>query len=103
EALEARPEVPLPARCGFWAADGGVAVEVRARDCDPTTRSRIARSLEEHGVPLRELYLVEQPAALRRPLPLRCDLRELSFAAPPPGAGTLLPETRRTLAAPAAP
>jgi phenylacetate-coenzyme A ligase PaaK-like adenylate-forming protein len=92
EALEARPEVPLPARCGFWAADDGVAVEVLVRDSGPAARRRIASSLEEHGVPLRELRLVEHVEELRRPLPLRCDLREASFAVPPAAANRLLSE-----------
>jgi phenylacetate-coenzyme A ligase PaaK-like adenylate-forming protein len=90
EALEALPEVPLPARCGFWAVDDGVAVEVLVRDGGPQLRSRIAHRLEEHGVPLRELRLVDHAEALRRPLPLRCDLREASFAPPSPAAHRLL-------------
>jgi phenylacetate-coenzyme A ligase PaaK-like adenylate-forming protein len=32
EALEGIEEVALPARCGFWAVPGGVAVEVVAQD-----------------------------------------------------------------------
>src|ERR1051326_2080798 len=34
EALECVEEVPLPARCGFWAVPGGVAVEVVTRAGD---------------------------------------------------------------------
>jgi hypothetical protein len=44
--------------------------------------SAIERSLEERGVPLRELHLVEDRSRLRRPHPLRCDLREISFSQP---------------------
>jgi phenylacetate-coenzyme A ligase PaaK-like adenylate-forming protein len=80
EALEALQEVPLPARCGFWAVPGGVAVEVVTRHGDePSTRRAIERSLGERGVPLRELRLLPDRAGLRRPLPLRGDLREAAF------------------------
>jgi phenylacetate-coenzyme A ligase PaaK-like adenylate-forming protein len=79
EALEAVEVVPLPARCGFWAVPGGVAVEVVARQDTPDVRCAIARSLDEWGVPVQELYLVAEPGRLRCPLPLRCDLRETAF------------------------
>ena len=90
EALEAQEAVPLPARCGFWAVPGGIAVEVVVRDPDPTIRRPVTAALEAHGVPLRELRLVTDQAALTHPLPLRGDLREASFpagAAPPMGTG----------------
>jgi phenylacetate-CoA ligase len=80
EALEAVDDVPLPARCGFWAVPGGVAVEVAVERDTPHIRRTIEHSLEKHGVPVRELYSVEAASKLQRPLPLRCDLRELSFA-----------------------
>jgi hypothetical protein len=35
-------------------------------------------------VPLRELHLLADRSQLRNPVPLRGDLRELSFAAPQP-------------------
>jgi hypothetical protein len=82
EALEAIEAVPLPARCGFWALPDGVAVEVVVRRDTPDTRRAIERALEEQGVPVRELYLVEDRRQLRHPLPLRCDLREASFNQP---------------------
>jgi phenylacetate-CoA ligase len=82
EALETIDSVPLPARCGFWAVPGGVAVEVAVEHDTPHIRRTIERSLEDHGVPVRELCLVEAASKLRRPLPLRCDLRELSFPLP---------------------
>ena len=84
EALEAVEAVPLPARCGFRAVPGGVAVEVVAREDTPAARRAIAARLAARGVPLRELHLVRQPRQLRRPLPLRCDLRETSFGPAPP-------------------
>jgi phenylacetate-CoA ligase len=80
EALEALAAVPLPARCGFWAVPGGVAVEVVVRQNSQDVRRCIGAALEAHGVPVRTLQLVETPAALRHPLPLRCDLREHGFA-----------------------
>jgi len=82
EALEAVDEVPLPARCGFSAAQGGVAVEVVVREDTPQARRTIGESLEARGVPVRDLRLVDDPADLRQPFPLRCDLRELSFSVP---------------------
>lgn len=83
EALEAVEALPLPARCGFWAVPGGVAVEVVAERDEPRIRRAIERGLADRGVPARELRLVDDPARLRYPLPLRCDLRELSFSSPP--------------------
>jgi phenylacetate-coenzyme A ligase PaaK-like adenylate-forming protein len=81
ETLESIEEVPLPARCGFWAAPGGVGVEVVTHDT-PQTRRAIEQSLEARGVPLQKLYLVEHESQLRHPLPLRGDLREHSFSQP---------------------
>ena len=78
EALEALDEVELPARCGFWAVPGGVAVEVMAPD-DAATRRAIQASLHEHGVSVRELYLRADRSELEQPFPLRGDLREVSF------------------------
>lgn len=79
EALEALDVVPLPARCGFWAVPQGVAVEVVVRSTDPNVRQQVEKSLVDHGVPLQELYLVQESYQLRHPLPLRCDLQELAF------------------------
>jgi phenylacetate-coenzyme A ligase PaaK-like adenylate-forming protein len=40
EAVETIDAVPLPARCGFWAVPGGVAVEVLVdRDAPPVRRA----------------------------------------------------------------
>jgi phenylacetate-coenzyme A ligase PaaK-like adenylate-forming protein len=71
EALEAVEDIPLPARCGLWQQDNGVAVEVLARGDSAATRRRVTGALEQHGVPLRELHLVTEHAALRHPLALR--------------------------------
>jgi len=80
EALEAVEGVPLPARCGFWAVSGGVAVEVVTRNGDqPATRRAIEQALGERGVPVRSLYLVSDRRDLVRPLLLRGDLREATF------------------------
>jgi phenylacetate-CoA ligase len=81
--LEALDEVPLPARCGFWAVPGGVAVEACVRASTPRARAAVERSLGEWGVPLRELHLVEDARELRHPLPIRCDLKEASFGPSP--------------------
>lgn len=82
EAIEAVDEVPLPARCGFWAVPGGVAVEVATPANTGSVRRKIGNSLEAWGVPVCELYLVEHRSQLRQPLPLRGDLREGSFSPP---------------------
>jgi phenylacetate-coenzyme A ligase PaaK-like adenylate-forming protein len=80
EALEAMADVPLPARCGMSPVAGGVAVEALVRTDEPGVRRRIAASLEARGLPLRALRLVTSRTALRRPLPLRCDLRDGAFS-----------------------
>jgi len=78
-ALEDVEDVPLPARCGFWEEPGGIGLDVVVREEVFETRQRIERVLERHGVPVVSLRLVTDPADLRQPLPLRCDLRELGF------------------------
>lgn len=83
EALESLECVPLPARCGFWAVPGGVAVEVVARNTEPSTRRQIENALEEQDVPLRELHVYTDRSQLRQPVPWRCDLKESSFADAP--------------------
>jgi phenylacetate-coenzyme A ligase PaaK-like adenylate-forming protein len=88
EALEAVDAVPLPARYGFWPVPGGVAVEVVTRNQGPAVRRAIEQGLLERGVPLRRLTLCADRSQLERPLPLRCDLKETSFAKPTqPAAG----------------
>jgi hypothetical protein len=79
EAVERFGEVPLPTRFGFWGEAGGVAVELCTRADTPSLKDAIATALEEQGVPLRELRLVDDPALVQRPLPVRADLREVSF------------------------
>ncbi len=82
EALEAVDAVPLPARYGFWRVPGGVAVEVVTRNQGAAARRAVAEALEQRGVPLRRLTLCADRSELERPLPLRCDLKETSFARP---------------------
>jgi hypothetical protein len=91
EALECVEDVLLPARCGFWAVPGGVAVEVLAHDT-PTARRAIEQSMQARGVPIEQLHLVEHQSQLRQPLPLRGDLRELSFSQPIAGSAAQLTE-----------
>ena len=85
-ALESVAAVPLPARCGFWAVPGGVAVEVVAPPGDPGVRRQVADALEARGVPLRELYLHADRGQLRRPFPLRGDLKEAMFPVTTPSS-----------------
>jgi phenylacetate-coenzyme A ligase PaaK-like adenylate-forming protein len=80
EALEALEVVPLPARCGFWAVPGGIAVEVVVREDGPEAQQAVRQSLVAWGVPVVELMLLTDPAQLRQPYPLRGDLREAPFA-----------------------
>jgi acyl-CoA synthetase (AMP-forming)/AMP-acid ligase II len=80
DALESVEEVTLPARYGFWAVPGGVAVEVVARSTGAHTRAVIGDALAARGIPLRQLYVVGDRGELTHPLPLRCDLREGSLA-----------------------
>lgn len=81
EALEALDVVPLPARCGFWAVPGGVAVETVVRTIAPAVHDAVADRLTSQGVPVQELHLTTDPADLGRPLPWRGDLHEASFGA----------------------
>ena len=80
--------MPLPARYGFWPVPGGVAVEV-------VTRHRTVPSAADRGRPASSAACrcagstCERRDELPRPLPLRCDLKETSFAKParrPPAA-----------------
>jgi phenylacetate-coenzyme A ligase PaaK-like adenylate-forming protein len=84
EGLEAVDAVPLPARYGMWNNGAGVGVEVVVRSATPAVRRLLQESLVGAGVPLTELRLVEDRAQLRRPVPLRCDLREQADLVPPP-------------------
>jgi len=80
EALEGVEAVPLPARFGLWATSDGVGVEVLARSDAPEVGDAIHSRLEQEGVPVRELRVVTDRAALRQPIPLRGDLRDGSLA-----------------------
>jgi phenylacetate-CoA ligase len=82
EALESVPAVVLPARYGFRAVPGGVSVEVVTRSQDAAVRRQIEAALLQHDVPLRKLDLRADRGELEQPLPLRCDLKETSFAKP---------------------
>lgn len=75
EALEDVDDVPLPARCGFWAEGNGVVVEVVVPGATAAARGAIGASLERWGVPVQALYLRDTRDALTRPYPLRCDSR----------------------------
>lgn len=95
EALEALEEVPLPARYGYWATPGGVAVEVVVKQATQQVRQHIEASLEEQGVPLQALHLREEAGQLQHPIPLRGDLREHVFGTPnkdrPSTSGSSIP------------
>jgi acyl-CoA synthetase (AMP-forming)/AMP-acid ligase II len=80
EAIEGIDELPLPARCGYWAEGNGVAVEIALPEGAQTMRSQIGGALEVNGVPVHSLHLVTNAAELQHPLPWRGDLREASFS-----------------------
>lgn len=90
-ALEDVDAVPLPARFGYWAEDGGVALDVVVRSVTDVMRRRVETSLEEHGVPVAAVRLVTESGKLRHPFPLRCDLRETGFRR---SGGTVASEER---------
>jgi acyl-CoA synthetase (AMP-forming)/AMP-acid ligase II len=90
EALESLESVPLPARYGLKSVQGGVSVEVVARESTPEIHRQIRAALDQRGVPLRELRVVEHRGELEHPLPLRCDLRQVQFAAPAGLAGEMV-------------
>jgi len=82
-----------------------VGVEVVVRQATPQARRRIEASLEEQGVPLRELSLREDRSQLQHPIPLRGDLREQTFSprlsrnlAPGDEADLLHPSLQESLA-----
>src|SRR5690349_14656563 len=79
EALEELEEVPLPARYSVRAVPGGVALDVVVRAENSRVLHRIENALLEHGVPVRHLHLLTDPAHLSHAHPLRCDLREQTF------------------------
>jgi phenylacetate-CoA ligase len=77
EALEAVDGVPLPARYGYTAVPGGVAVDVLTRPGGlAATRRSVGEELEARGVPLRSLTTVDDPKEIRSPVGLRCDFDE---------------------------
>ncbi len=80
EALEGIEEIPLPARFSFSGRLDGIALTVLARQDTSAMRSAIETALEENGVPLQELRLVEDRRDLQGAYPQRCDLREATFA-----------------------
>ncbi len=79
EAIEAVDAMPLPARWGMWRVRQGVAVEVVGPEDDGRARRCLTDEFERRGVPVRELTIVGNPSELRRPVPLRGDLREGRF------------------------
>ena len=79
EAVEEIDAIPLPGRCSFWAHEDGIAVACLVPRDTPELRGALGSALAARGVPLRELVLVTHAHALRNPLPLRGDLREITF------------------------
>jgi phenylacetate-coenzyme A ligase PaaK-like adenylate-forming protein len=79
EALEGIEEIPLPARFRFRRQQDGIRLTVLVTEDMPETRHAIETAIEENGVPLQELKLVENRGDLQGAYPLRCDLREATF------------------------
>ena len=61
------------------AALEGAKYGVRSNAVSPSARTRIETSLQERGVPIQALHLLEDRSQLRHPMPLRGDLREHVF------------------------
>jgi phenylacetate-coenzyme A ligase PaaK-like adenylate-forming protein len=80
EALEALDVVPLPAHYAARPIAGGLAIEILVREATTATERHVREALEEAGVPLRSLRLVENRLRLQAPLSRRSDLREPAFA-----------------------
>lgn len=90
EALEALPCLPLPVRCGLAQAHGGVTVEVVVPDAPAGMREQIMTHLLTQGVGCQSVRLVDHPAQLHHPFPLRGDLDERGFS---PSLPTLVART----------
>ena len=82
EPLESVPAIALPARYGFQATPGRCRRRSGLAVADAAVRREIESALFERGVPLRRLDLRADRSELQQPLPLRCDLKETSFAKP---------------------
>ena len=80
EALEALDVVPLPARYAARAVDGRLAIELLVRGATRSTERQVREALDQAGVPVRSLHLVENRLRLRSPLSRRSDLREPALA-----------------------
>jgi phenylacetate-coenzyme A ligase PaaK-like adenylate-forming protein len=80
EALEALDVVPLPARYAARAVDGGLAIELLVREATRSNEQRVREALDQAGVPIRSLRLVENRLRLQSPLSRRSDRREPAFA-----------------------
>ncbi|MFN8421837.1 MAG: AMP-binding protein [Anaerolineae bacterium] len=79
ESVEGVDAVPLPGRVAYWLDGRAVAAQVVAPGATRADHREVGQALESRGVPLKSLELVEDPGLLRSPIPLRGDLRELSF------------------------
>jgi phenylacetate-coenzyme A ligase PaaK-like adenylate-forming protein len=90
-ALDTVEAVPLPARWGMWAEPGGIGLDVVVRAVSPDSRQEIEAALAHLGVPVVTLRLLDDPAAVRSPVPLRCDLREMDFGRSAPAFPKAVP------------
>lgn len=80
EALESIEEITLPARYGFWKAKGkGVEVEVMLPKSSAKIKRKIISNLEKNAVPVSRLHVVDDKNKLKKPIPLRCDLKDFTY------------------------
>lgn len=79
EAVESVQAVPLPGRCRWEAAPGGVAVQVvvRAVGDRPAARRAIDEALEARGVPVSAVEVTDGPLPVA--FPWRADQREMTL------------------------
>ena len=80
EVLEPNCSVPLPVRCGLWAVEDGLGVEVAVRETAASLRQKVIEQLQTAGIPVKIVQLVTDPVRLKQPLPWRGDLHEYSFS-----------------------
>lgn len=79
ELLEAERAVPLPARYSLVGDPDRAVLHVLVERCSPALLGRLEDRATRAALPLADIVLHEDAAALPSPAPLRADLREHTF------------------------
>lgn len=79
DLLQAERAVPLPTRFALEGTPNGPILHVMAPGAGRTLLARIEERAADLALPLRGVVLVDDPADLPAPCPVRADLREGSF------------------------